>query len=131
MLGRQAVGRRRLIDGIRWRVRTGAPSRDLPREYGQWQTVYGLFGAHIPQRAPVSRRGSLRAQPTDLDHDARCFLLVGRLADVSARLARLHGDSRHAALQGVDPTTRGRPRSGRHGSTRGADHGSQSVRRDH
>ncbi|MER6257950.1 transposase [Streptomyces sp. NPDC001584] len=42
-LGRPSVGRRRLIDGIRWRVRTGAPWRDLPSEYGPWQTVYGLF----------------------------------------------------------------------------------------
>lgn len=38
-----AVSRRRLIDGIRWRVRTGAPWRDLPSEYGPWQTVSGLF----------------------------------------------------------------------------------------
>ncbi|MEU9602809.1 IS5 family transposase [Streptomyces sp. NPDC048109] len=43
VLGRPSVGRRKLIDGIRWRVRTGAPWRDLPREYGPWQTVYGLF----------------------------------------------------------------------------------------
>ncbi|MFC8760376.1 transposase [Streptomyces sp. NPDC057193] len=41
--GRPAVSRRRLIDGIRWRVRTGALWRDLPQEYGPWQTVYGLF----------------------------------------------------------------------------------------
>ncbi|MFJ5078400.1 transposase [Streptomyces sp. NPDC088553] len=34
MRGRPAVGWRRLIDGIRWRVRTGAPWRDLPSEYG-------------------------------------------------------------------------------------------------
>ncbi|MFJ5850241.1 transposase [Streptomyces sp. NPDC092903] len=45
MRGRPAVGRRRLIDGIRWRVRTGAPWRDLPSEYGPWQTVYGHFAA--------------------------------------------------------------------------------------
>ncbi|GHG74372.1 hypothetical protein GCM10018779_51040 [Streptomyces griseocarneus] len=38
-----SAGRRRLIDGIRWRVRTGAPWQDLPAEYGTWQTVYGLF----------------------------------------------------------------------------------------
>jgi transposase len=31
------------VDGVRWRVRTGVPWRDLPREYGPWQTVYGLF----------------------------------------------------------------------------------------
>ncbi|MFF2721090.1 hypothetical protein [Streptomyces sp. NPDC058011] len=24
-------------------MRTGAPWRDLPQEYGPWQTVYGLF----------------------------------------------------------------------------------------
>lgn len=34
---------RRLIDGVRYRVRTGVPWRDLPEEYGPWQTVYGLF----------------------------------------------------------------------------------------
>ncbi|MER7728403.1 transposase [Streptomyces sp. NPDC096323] len=43
MLGRPSVCQRKLINGIRWRVRTGAPWRDLPAEYGPWQTVYGLF----------------------------------------------------------------------------------------
>jgi transposase len=35
--------KRQLIDGIRWRIRTGAPWRDVPACYGPWQTVYGLF----------------------------------------------------------------------------------------
>jgi len=35
--------KRQLIDGIRFRVRTGVPWRDLPARYGPWQTVYGLF----------------------------------------------------------------------------------------
>ena len=35
--------RRQLIDGIRWRARAGAPWRDVPPEYGPWQSVYGLF----------------------------------------------------------------------------------------
>ncbi|WP_443044843.1 transposase [Streptomyces sp. Go40/10] len=34
VVGRPSLGRRKLIDGIRWRVRTGAPWRDLPSEYG-------------------------------------------------------------------------------------------------
>lgn len=37
------VSRRLLIDGIRWRVRTGVPWRDLPERFGPWQTVYGFF----------------------------------------------------------------------------------------
>lgn len=35
--------RRRLIDGIRFRVRTGVPWRDVPIEYGPWGWVYDLF----------------------------------------------------------------------------------------
>ncbi|WP_073952837.1 IS5 family transposase [Streptomyces kebangsaanensis] len=42
-VSRRWPGRRRLVDGVRWRVRTGVPWRDLPPEYGPWQTVYGLF----------------------------------------------------------------------------------------
>ncbi|MFF5707309.1 transposase [Streptomyces sp. NPDC012794] len=33
-MSRRSGNRRRLINGIRWRVRTGVPWRDLPREYG-------------------------------------------------------------------------------------------------
>ena len=32
--------RRQLIDGIRWRVRVGAPWRDVPASFGNWKTVY-------------------------------------------------------------------------------------------
>ncbi|MBW1595676.1 IS5 family transposase [Streptomyces sp. JJ38] len=35
--------RRQLIDGIRFRVRTGVPWRDVPVEYGPWNRVYDLF----------------------------------------------------------------------------------------
>jgi transposase len=35
--------RRQLIDGIRFRVRTGIPWRDLPAEYGPWGRVYDLL----------------------------------------------------------------------------------------
>ncbi|MFF9819610.1 IS5 family transposase [Streptomyces sp. NPDC014006] len=35
--------RRQLIDGIRFRVRTGVPWRDLPAEYGPWGRAYDLF----------------------------------------------------------------------------------------
>ncbi|WP_434975919.1 IS5 family transposase [Streptomyces hydrogenans] len=35
--------RRHLIDGIRFRVRTGVPWRDVPVEYGPWNRIYDLF----------------------------------------------------------------------------------------
>ena len=60
--------KRQLIDGIRWRVRVGAPWRDVPEDYGPWQTVYGLFrrwqrdGTSAPDFiGPAGRSGSRRA----------------------------------------------------------------------
>ncbi len=35
--------RRQLIDGMRWRIRVGAPWRDIPPQYGSWSAVYALF----------------------------------------------------------------------------------------
>jgi transposase len=34
---------RRIINGIVWKLATGAPWRDLPARYGPWQTVYTRF----------------------------------------------------------------------------------------
>ena len=34
---------RTVIDGILWKLGTGAPWRDLPDRYGPWQTCYGRF----------------------------------------------------------------------------------------
>jgi transposase len=41
--GRPNVDHRRIIDGILWRERTGAPWRDMPERYGPWSTVYSRF----------------------------------------------------------------------------------------
>ncbi len=29
-----------MLEGIAWRLHTGAPWRDLPKRFGPWQTVY-------------------------------------------------------------------------------------------
>ncbi|WP_255508218.1 IS5 family transposase [Myxococcus sp. AB036A] len=34
---------RTILNGILWRLHTGAPLRDLPSRYGPWQTVYDRF----------------------------------------------------------------------------------------
>lgn len=34
---------RKGINGILWRLKTGAPWRDVPRRYGPWQTCYDRF----------------------------------------------------------------------------------------
>lgn len=41
--GRPRADRRLIMGGILWIVRAGAPWRDLPAEFGPWQTVYHYF----------------------------------------------------------------------------------------
>lgn len=41
--GRKPVDHRRVLDGIFWIARTGAPWRDLPEEFGKWGSVYRQF----------------------------------------------------------------------------------------
>lgn len=41
--GRPPVNRRKVVNGIFWILRTGAPWRDLPKEFGSWKTAWRLF----------------------------------------------------------------------------------------
>jgi transposase len=41
--GRPNKAHRQLVNGILWRLGTGAPWRDLPERYGPWQSVYTRF----------------------------------------------------------------------------------------
>jgi transposase len=41
--GRPSVDHRRILNGILWLLRTGAPWRDLPERYGPWRTVASRF----------------------------------------------------------------------------------------
>jgi transposase len=42
-VGKPNHDHRTIIDGILWRLRTGAPWRDVPARYGPWSTVYSRF----------------------------------------------------------------------------------------
>ncbi len=41
--GRRNKDHRLIVNGILWRLGTGAPWRDLPERYGPWQSVYPRF----------------------------------------------------------------------------------------
>ena len=42
-VGKPAHPHRRILNGILWKLRTGAPWRDLPPRYGPWSTVACRF----------------------------------------------------------------------------------------
>jgi transposase len=43
VIGRPPRDPRTIMDGILWILRAGSPWRDLPEEFGPWQTVWRLF----------------------------------------------------------------------------------------
>lgn len=63
-VGRPAEDHRRIINGILWIDRTGAPWCDLPERYGPWQTVASRF--YRWQKAGI-RDGILKALQQNSD----------------------------------------------------------------
>ncbi len=41
--GKPNLPHRTIVNGIIWRLKTGAPWRDLPERFGKWATVYSRF----------------------------------------------------------------------------------------
>jgi transposase len=41
--GRPPLDRRATVNGILWRLRTGAPWRDVPERYGNWNSIWRCF----------------------------------------------------------------------------------------
>lgn len=80
--GRPARNDRLFVEAVLWNHRTGAPWRDLPSEFGPWQTVFNRFDRW-------SKTGKwqrlLRALQVDVDGEWFC---------IDATIARAH---QHAA----------------------------------
>jgi transposase len=82
------VNDRRVLNGIFWVLRSGAPWRDLPQAFGPYTTCYHRFVRW--RRAGVwSRIMNARvAERITRWPDVRCVPKSGRIADISGRLKR-------------------------------------------
>ena len=91
---------RQLIDGIRFRTRTGCPWRDVPERYGTWQSVYGLFRAW-------QLAGRWAAILTELQELADEAGLIEWVVSVDSTINRAHqhaaGARRHPEQQKEPP----------------------------
>lgn len=45
--GRHGKDDRLFVEAVCWIIRTGAPWRDLPHDYGKWQSVYGRYSRWV------------------------------------------------------------------------------------
>jgi transposase len=91
--------KRQLINGIRWRTRTGAPWRDVPARYGPWQTVYGLFRRW-------QRDGTWQRILTQLQAQADAQGLITWDVSVDTTIARAHQHAAGARKKGMHRRSR-------------------------
>ena len=91
--------KRQLINGIRWRIRTGAPWRDVPERYGRWETVYGLF--HRWQRD-----GTWARILAELQARADAKGLITWEVSVDSTVARAHQHAAGARKKGPSRSNR-------------------------
>ena len=101
---------RTAIDGMMWRLRTGAPWRDLPERYGSWKTIYRRFNASL-KTGPIDRmldilRGKLNASGLI---DAELFCIDGTVI----RARRPASGGRRACGDGGGSSDAASPRAGR------------------
>nr|WP_275406678.1 IS5 family transposase [Actinomadura bangladeshensis] len=94
--------KRQLIDGIRWRVRVGAPWRDVPACYGSWQAVYSLLRRW-------QRDGTWANILARLQAEADAAGLIGWQVGIDSTVLRAH---QHAAGARRDGQTQAEPPGG-------------------
>jgi transposase len=96
--------RRQLIDGIRWRTRTGTPWRDVPERYGPWGRVYDLF-------RPWQRDGTWQRIFIELQARADAKGLITWDINVDSTVCRAHQHAAGARKRGT--CRRNRPAASR------------------
>ncbi|MGI5254203.1 IS5 family transposase [Actinacidiphila glaucinigra] len=98
--GRPAIWtRRQLIDGIRFRVRTGIPWRDVPEQYGPWGRVYDLFRRW-------QRDGTWQRILTQLQARADAKDLITWDLNVDSTVCRAHQHAAGARKRGTSKRNR-------------------------
>ena len=65
--GRHGEDNRRFVDGVLWIARTGAPWRDLPDEFGNWNSQFQRFRRWAKKGAWQRIFNELREDP-DLEY---------------------------------------------------------------
>ena len=86
--------RRQLIDGIRFRTRTGVPWRDVPERYGPWARSYDLFRRW-------QRDGTWQRIFSELQAEADAEGLITWDLNVDSTVSRAHQHAAGARKRGT------------------------------
>ncbi|GAA0984027.1 hypothetical protein GCM10009555_056970 [Acrocarpospora macrocephala] len=106
--GRPWRNHREVINGILWRLRTGAPWRDIPERYGPWQTCSERF-------ARWDNDGTWARLLEEMQVKDDSIGTVELTVSIDSTIARAHQHAAGARKRGATTgrSISGRPRSGR------------------
>ncbi len=96
--GRPYRDHRQVVEGIIYRYRTGIPWRDLPAEFGPWQTVW-------KRHRRYSLDGTWDQLLTKLLVDADAAGEIDWQVSVDSTIARVHQHGATAARSRLTPTS--------------------------
>lgn len=94
--GRPPADRRVVVEATAWRFRTGAPWRDVPERFGNWNTIYKNFNRWSEVGVWVrvlEKVQSLAQRSGDLDWVASIDSTIVRVHQHGATLPRATGGS--------------------------------------
>ena len=83
--GRPWVDHRKVLNGLFWKLHTGAQWRDIPERYGPYQTIYGRY---VLWRRNGTWNQMMAALQTKLDADGRLDWTQMNIDGTSIRASR-------------------------------------------
>jgi len=97
-MGRPSRPHRPVVEGMIYRARTGVPWRDLPADFGAWQTVHRRFQAW-------SSDGTFDRVLAEVLADADAAGRVDWAVSVDSTIARAHQHATCAARSSAQPSS--------------------------
>jgi transposase len=95
--GRSGVDNRRFVEAVLWIARTGSPWRDLPAEFGGWNTVFKRFRDWV--KADVFKRlFDAASEEPDMEYAMIDATIVKSLPRAKAGVHR-HGQGAKGGLR--------------------------------
>ena len=85
--GPRGADNRLFVEAVLWIVRTGSPWRDLPEEFGKWNTVFKRFGDRVKTDIWQKLLDAVSGQP-DMQY-----------AMVDATIVKVHRHGQGAGLE--------------------------------
>ena len=97
-MGRPRVDDRRVLNGMVWKIRSGAPWRDVPARYGPWQSVYTRFRRWAIAGVFGEMLAVLQAHADDRDE-------IDWLVSIDSTMVRAHHHAAGASKKGTQNRT--------------------------